>query len=293
MIYLRWSLRPEAWQALPLSSLPGEISVLFLLPIFAYQSRCHQSLHVFWEVLPIKNSVPTIDSLNLESQMFTNCFIIIKCISSSKLIPYFRPSFLGACKGVFQCFNFSSQSQNRRFACIRFWWGYLPHRRCNTYSFTCICCMIDGSIRWYWTGCSPYCRRRRRSGRSRRWDHRQFRSSTMMSRRWRWGVWSYWWILLIWWCSRSPSWKFLFWFSWWRRSWWKSVTNSSAAVIWLEWFVQMKMNRMWRRRDIDSCICNIFIWYILKGENLYIIGVVLYSVITYISKAIVQHYIWY
>ena len=205
---------------------------------------------------------------------------ITKCISSSKLIPYFRPSFLGACKGVFQCFNFSSQSQNRRFACIRFWLGYLTHRRCNTYSFTCICCMINGSIWWYRTGCSPYCRRRRRSGRSRRWDHRQFRSSTMMSRRWRWGVWSYWWILLIWWCSRSPSWKFLFWFSWCRRSWWKSVANSSAAVIWLEWFVQMKMNRMWRRRDIDSCICNIFIWYILKGENLYIIGVVLYYVLT-------------
>ena len=47
-------------------------------------------------------------------------FHIIKCISSSKLCPYFRPSFLGACKGIFQCFNFSSQSQNRRFACIRF-----------------------------------------------------------------------------------------------------------------------------------------------------------------------------
>ena len=76
MIYLRWSLRPEAWQALPLSSLPGEISVLFLLPIFAYQSRCHQSLHVFWAVLPIKNSVPTIDSLNSESQILTNCFIL-------------------------------------------------------------------------------------------------------------------------------------------------------------------------------------------------------------------------
>ena len=46
--------------------------------------------------------------------------ITIKCISRSKLSPYLRPSFLGACKGVFQCFNFSSQSQNRRFACIRF-----------------------------------------------------------------------------------------------------------------------------------------------------------------------------
>ena len=276
MIYLQWSLRPEALQALPLSSLPGEISVLFLLPIFAYQLRCHQSLHVFWEALPIKNSAPTIDSLNWKSQMLTNSLntkqITIKCISRSKLSPYLRPSFLGACKGVFQCFNFSSQSQNRRFACIRFWWGYLTHSRCNTYSFTWICCMINGSIWWYRTGCSYYCRRRRRSRRSRRWDHRQFRSSTMMSRRWRWGVWSYWWILLIRWCSRSPSWKFLFWFIWCRRSWWKSVANSSAAVIWLERFVQMKMNRMWRRRDIDSCICSIFIRCILKGKIFILLG---------------------
>ena len=277
MIYLQWSLRPEALQALPLSSLPGEISVLFLLPIFAYQLRCHQSLHVFWEALPIKNSAPTIDSLNWKSQLLTNSFICtkqitIKCISRSKLSPYLRPSFLGACKGVFQCFNFSSQSQNRRFACIRFWWGYLTHSRCNTYSFTWICCMINGSIWWYRTGCSYYCRRRRRSRRSRRWDHRQFRSSTMMSRRWRWGVWSYWWILLIRWCSRSPSWKFLFWFIWCRRSWWKSVANSSAAVIWLERFVQMKMNRMWRRRDIDSCICSIFIRCILKGKIFILLG---------------------
>ena len=61
----------------------------------------------------IKFRVSNVHKLNTEH-------IIIKCISSSKLSPYFRPSFLGACKGVFQCFNFSSQSQNRRFTCIRF-----------------------------------------------------------------------------------------------------------------------------------------------------------------------------
>ena len=162
-------------------------------------------------------------------------------ISEEDIKTYIWPSLLRGSKSIFQSFDFSSQSQNCWFIWILFDWRWSTSK--GWYDNIIIWCC--STLRCPWTSNRTSLKCRWGCTWCWSWSNRQFWSTTMMPRGWRWRMWSHWRVLLF--KSDSTSWRFVFIPVWWWWSWRQTTSNSNG----FGGLIFFKMYRMWRTRRVN------------------------------------------